>query len=173
MTRVLVTYATRCGSTREVAEGIGKALAGAGLVADVRPVGEVNDLSPYRAAVVGSPIRGGKWLSEAVGFVRGNREALSQIPVAYFAVGLSLREGTEEARREAMAALESVRELVAPVDVGLFAGALDPRKLPWILRLLMRLIKVPAGDFRDWTAIRAWATRLGKSWRGQREPETS
>lgn len=161
MTQVLVAYATRCGSTREVAEEIGRALAGAGLAVDVRPVGEVDDLSPYRAVVVGSPIRGGKWLPEAVGFVRGNQEAFSRIPVAYFAVGLSLREGTEEARREAMATLKPVRDLVAPVDVGLFAGALDPRKLPLVLRLLMRLIKAPAGDFRDWAAIRAWATRIG------------
>lgn len=162
MSRVLVAYATRCGSTREVAEEIGRALAGAGLGVDVRPVGEVDDLSPYRAAVVGSPIRGGKWLPEAVGFVRENREALSRIPVAYFAVGLSLREGTEEARRETMDALESVRNLVAPVAVGLFAGALDPRWLPLMLRGLMRLIKAPVGDSRDWAAIRAWATKLGE-----------
>ena len=84
------------------------------------------------------------------------------MPVACFAVGLSLREGTEKSRREAAAALVPVEELVKPVSVGLFAGALDLGKLPPFLRLLMRLIKAPVGDFRDWTTIHAWATEMGK-----------
>jgi len=162
MSRVLVAYATRCGSTAGVAEAIGRTLADLGFPAEVLPVDKVQDLRGYEAAVIGSPIRAGKWLPEALGFVRRNREGLIRVPVACFAVGLSLREGTEKSRREAAAALEPMEELVKPVSVGLFAGALDPGKLPPFLRLLMRLIKAPVGDFRDWTAIHAWATEVGE-----------
>jgi len=58
--------------------------------------------------------------------------------------------------------LEPVSGLVRPMATGLFAGALDPSSLPLVLRLLMKCIKAPAGDFRDWAGIRDWATRLGQ-----------
>ena len=46
------------------------------------------------------------------------------------------------------------------MEVGLFAGAMDYSKLPFILRLLMKAMKTPQGDFRDWEAIRAWADSI-------------
>jgi len=49
---------------------------------------------------------------------------------------------------------------VQPVEVGLFAGAMDYSKLPFILRLLMKAMKSPQGDFRDWEAITSWATDI-------------
>nr|HQD26703.1 flavodoxin domain-containing protein [Methanoculleus thermophilus] len=62
--RILVAYATRYGSTADVAEAIGDELRKSGADVDVKPVGEVRDLSLYRAAVIGSPIYMGKWLPE-------------------------------------------------------------------------------------------------------------
>jgi menaquinone-dependent protoporphyrinogen oxidase len=106
--------------------------------------------------VVGSGIRVGKWLPEAVQFVERYQEALSRVPVAYFLVCLTLKDDTEENRREVAAYLDPVREMVQPVDVGLFAGAMDYSKLPFIFRLMMKAMKSPEGDFRDWEAIRAW-----------------
>ena len=158
--KILVAYASRAGSTGEVAEAIGQVLCEAGAAVDVRPAKEVTDLSPYRAVIVGSAIRVGKWLPEAVEFVENHRETLSQISVAYFAVCLTLKEDTEENRREVSAYLDPVCEIVQPVDVGLFAGAMDYSKLPFILRLVMKAMKSPKGDFRDWEAIRAWANRV-------------
>ena len=67
--RTLVAYASRAGSTAEVAEAIGRTLAEDGAQVDVRLVKEVADLSPYRAVVAGSAIQGGKWLPEAMQFV--------------------------------------------------------------------------------------------------------
>lgn len=158
--KILVACASRAGSTGEVAEAIGKVLCEGGAAVDVRLAKDVTDLSPYRAVVVGSGIRVGKWLPEAVEFVETHREALSHIPVAYFAVCLTLKEDTEENRREVSTYLESVCEIVQPVDVGLFAGAMDYSKLPFILRLVMKAMKSPKGDFRDWEIIRAWADRV-------------
>jgi len=155
--KILVAYASRAGSTGEVAEAIGQVLCEAGAAVDVRLVKEVTDLSPYRAVIVGSAIYMGKWMSEAVKFVETHRETLSQMPVACFTVCLTLKEDTEENRREVAAYLDPVREVVQPVDVGLFAGVMDYNKLPFIFRLMMKAMKSPQGDFRDWEAIRAWA----------------
>lgn len=62
--------------------------------------------------------------------------------------------------REVASYLDPVREVVQPVEVGLFAGAMDYSKLPFILRLMMKAMGSPEGDFRDWEAIRTWATGL-------------
>ncbi len=158
--KILVAYASRAGSTGEVAETTGQVLCEAGAAVDVRLAKDVTDLSPYRAVVVGSGIRVGKWLPEAVGFVEKHRGVLSQVPVAYFAVCLTLKEDTEENRREVAAYLDPVREVVQPVDVGLFAGVMDYGKLPFIFRLMMKAMKSPEGDFRDWEAIRDWAGQV-------------
>ncbi|PKL55421.1 MAG: flavodoxin, partial [Methanomicrobiales archaeon HGW-Methanomicrobiales-6] len=77
--RILVAYATRYGSTAEVAEAIGEELRKAGITVDVQPVGEVQDLSPYRAAVIGSPIYMGKWLPESQVFIEKNQQYLRTI----------------------------------------------------------------------------------------------
>ncbi len=52
--KILVTYASRAGSTQGVAEAIGKSLADGGAAVDVRPMRDVQDLTPYRAVVAGS-----------------------------------------------------------------------------------------------------------------------
>ncbi len=59
---ILVTYASRAGSTAGVAETIGRTLAECGAMVDVRPVKQVSDLSAYRAVVAGSAIHA--WATE-------------------------------------------------------------------------------------------------------------
>ena len=158
--KILVAYASRAGSTGGVAEAIGQVLCNGGVAVDVRLAKEVTDVSPYRAVVVGSAIRMGQWLPEAIKFVEMHRDALSQVPVAYFAVCMTLAEDTEENRRMVAAYLDPVREIVQPVDVGLFAGAMDYGKLSFIFRLVIKAMKVPEGDFRNWDAIRDWAANV-------------
>ena len=159
--KILVAYATKAGSTSEVAAEIGRVIESQGnCKVDVHPVGELNGVSGYAAVIIGSGIRAGQWLSPATKFVEQHREALSRVPVAYFLVCLTLREDTEENRRTVAAYLDPVREMLQPVDVGLFAGMMDYAKLPFIFRLMMKAMKSPEGDFRDWEAIRAWAAGL-------------
>jgi len=159
--KILVAYATKTGSTAEVAAEIGRVIESkGGCQVDVRPVGKLKGVDGYDAVVIGSAIHAGKWLSEATKFVKRHRETLNQVPVALFAVCLLMKEDTEENRRTAAAYLDPVCEMVRPVEVGLFAGAMDYGKLPFILRPLIRAMKAPQGDFRDWEAIRAWASRI-------------
>jgi menaquinone-dependent protoporphyrinogen oxidase len=158
--RMLVVYASKAGSTGEVAEAIGRALCAGGAAVDVKPIKEAVDPSGYAAAVVGSAIRMGRWLPEAIGFVETHRAALSQVPTAYFLCCGTLEEDTEENRGEASSWLDPVREIVVPVSEGLFAGKIDYSKLSFLDRSVLQMLGTAEGDWRDWDAIRAWAGEL-------------
>jgi flavodoxin len=81
---VLVAYASREGSTAEIAETIGMVLREAGAEVDVLPVKEVHNLDGYDAVVLGSAVHIGKVLPEAVQFAKRHQPVLADLPVAYF-----------------------------------------------------------------------------------------
>lgn len=158
--RLLIAYGSRCGSTGGVAEAIGQVLSTAGAAVDVRLVKDVTDLSPYQGVIVGSAIRMGKWLPEAVEFVKTHQATLSRLPVGYFAVCLTMKDDTVENRRKAMGFLDPVCKQfpqVKPLDIGLFAGTVDYSKLSFAYSLILKVKGAPEGDFRNWEAIRTWA----------------
>ena len=165
--KFLVAYASRCGSTGGVAEAIGQSLCHYGAIVDVRLINGVTDLTSYEAVVVGSAIRSDQWLSEATAFVEKNRQILSRIPVAYFLTCLTMSRPSKKNQSKARSYLNpeitAVPE-VKPVDIGLFAGVLDYGKLPFHIRMVMKLKMssqgVSEGDYRDWKAIRHWAEGL-------------
>ncbi len=164
--KILVTYASRIGSTAGVAEAIAQTLTDNGAQVEVRPMQEVSDLTPYRAVVAGSAIRGKQWLPEALHFMQTHRAVLAQKPFAAFLVCMTLAMPNGEKYREHVATwLDPVRALVRPVSVGLFAGVLNIRKIPSLgdrlkFRLSVAFGVWSEGDHRDWTAIRAWAESL-------------
>lgn len=165
--KVLVAYASYCGTTGGVAEAIGQVLCDNGAAVDVRLVKNVDDLSTYEAAVIGSATRSSSWWPEAIEFVERNKEELSRKPVAYFLTCLALYSDTEASRRVARTYMDPVLKAVPdvkPLDMGFFAGVLDYSKLNLIYRMVMKSKMkkrgVPEGDFRDWDAIRAWASGI-------------
>ncbi|MBN2004484.1 MAG: flavodoxin domain-containing protein [Anaerolineae bacterium] len=160
MSEVLVTYASKAGSTGEVAEAIAKVFCDAGATVDVRPVKEVRDLSGYRAVVLGSAIRMGSWLSEATSFVKTHKATLAQMPVAYFQVCGELEKDTEETRKTTGTYLDPVRALLEPVASEVFAGKMDFAKLSWLDRSIIKMMGGNEGDWRNWDAIHAWAEEL-------------
>lgn len=164
--KILITYASRAGSTAEVAEAIGKTLTEGGTQVDVIPMQEVKDLSAYRAVVAGSAIRGSKWLPEAVQFIQTHRSTLAEKPFAMFTVCITMAMKNAENYRAGVAGwVAPVRALVKPLSEEFFAGMLDFSKLPinWdtlMLRMTVALGIFPRGDHRDWNAIRTWAESL-------------
>jgi menaquinone-dependent protoporphyrinogen oxidase len=127
---------------------------------------DVKDLEPYRAVVAGSAIHGGKWLPEAMQFMRSHRASLTQKPFASFLVCITLGLPNADKYRQGVTTwLEPVRALARPVSEGFFAGSLDFNKVPLtfntlLLRLAVAFGALPKGDHRDWNAVRAWASNL-------------
>ncbi|MGA3084532.1 MAG: flavodoxin domain-containing protein [Thermodesulfobacteriota bacterium] len=158
--KILVAYASEYGSTGGVAEAIGKELCSQGAKADVFLIKNVKNLSSYQGVVVGSAIYRGKWMPEAMDFVKANSEILRQLPVAYFLVCMTLHQPSEENRRIALAYFDPVLQTipqVKPVDIEPFAGAMHYSNLSWLNKKIIQSKGVTEGDFRDWEAIRSWA----------------
>jgi menaquinone-dependent protoporphyrinogen oxidase len=163
---ILVAYATRYGSTQEVAEAVAAALRDGGLEVDVVPAGQVRTLEGYGAVVLGAPLYIGRWLKDVRRFLTRHRGALADRPVAVFTLGPT-REGEEEWQgvRAQLDNQLAKYPWLAPVSMELFGGKYDPATLRFPDSLLARvpaspLHQMPASDVRDWTAIRAWAKGL-------------
>ncbi|HRF94781.1 MAG TPA: flavodoxin domain-containing protein [Aggregatilineales bacterium] len=157
---ILVLYATRTGGTAPVAEAIASTLQSDELNVDVGPIRELTDISKYDAAILGSSIRVGSWLPEMVDFMKDNLSRLQNMPVAFFTVCLTLSEDTQENRETVRHYLDPVRQLVNPVTEGYFAGKMDYARLSLPVRWMVKKMKAPEGDYRDWNKIRKWATDL-------------
>ena len=115
--KILVTYASRFGSTVGVAEAIGKSLAESGAQVDVFPMREVKDLSPYQAVVAGSAINAGAWLPEAMQFMQTHRAELNQKPFAAFLVCMTLTmRNADQYRGHVADWLAPVRALVTTCE---------------------------------------------------------
>lgn len=162
--RVLIAYASRCGSTGSIAEAIGGVLCGVGASVDVRLVKKVKDLSPYQAVIVGSAIRAGRWLPEATNFVKDNQDSLSRLPTAYFVVCLTMKDDTPGNRHKVLAYLDPVRKgvpKITPTTVGLFPGVVDFNKLSFVHETMLKARGVVEGDYRNWPAVKGWASNMG------------
>jgi menaquinone-dependent protoporphyrinogen oxidase len=163
--KILVTYASRAGSTVGVAEAIGQTLSDYGGQVEVRPMQDVKDLAPYQAVVAGSAIQGGEWLPEAMQFMRTHQAMLAQKPFAAFLVCMTMSVKNPTFRQGVAGWLKPVRALVKPVSEGYFAGALDISKMPSFgdrlkFRISVALGVWSEGDHRDWDAIHTWARNL-------------
>jgi len=158
--KVLVAYASKYGSTGGVADAIGKELCGKDVAADVVLIKHANNISSYQGVIIGSAIYMGKWMSEAVDFVKKNKDTLCKVPVAYFLVCMTLSQPTERNRAKVLSYMDPILKAVPeikPVGIGTFAGAMDYNNLSWINKKIMKSKGTPEGDFRDWNVIRAWA----------------
>jgi menaquinone-dependent protoporphyrinogen oxidase len=163
---ILVTYASCTGSTIGVAKEIGKTLSNGGLLVDVCPMNEVNDITPYQAVVAGSAIQNKQWLPEAMDFMRIRKADLEKRPFAAFLVCMTLAmKNADQYRGFVSDFLQPVRAMVVPVSEGLFAGVLDISKVAsasnrFKFRLSVKFGAWSEGDHRDWAAIRSWAESL-------------
>jgi menaquinone-dependent protoporphyrinogen oxidase len=163
---ILVTYATRGGSTREVADAVAATLRTQGLKAEVRPVQSVESILPYTAVVLGAPIYYGHWHKDMLTFLAQHTVALITRPVAIFALG-PIQPDPEEMKAAKVVIDKALAQFqwLTPVAGEVFVGRYDPSSLNPFERLLLKLPgspvrKISTSDQRDWAAIRAWAESL-------------
>jgi menaquinone-dependent protoporphyrinogen oxidase len=114
----------------------------------------------YNAVIIGGPIYMGKMIGDVGKFVSRHYNELMNLPVAGFIVGLA------PVSKDPLSIMNAEKVLLAslaplqPVVITAFAGRLDPEKLSWFQNWITKKVKSPVGDFRDWTAIAAWAKEL-------------
>jgi len=158
MSTVLVVYGTGTGCTEGVARRIGETVAKRGARVDVVPAKDAPDPSAYDAVIVGSGVRAGSWHAPVKEWVIQNADALRAGSVAFYTVCLTLatdpgKTGEVRAYTDALVAESGV----TPAEFGLFAGSNEPKQYSFVERTILKLMKAPEGDFRDWDAIDAWA----------------
>ncbi|HUG48835.1 MAG TPA: flavodoxin domain-containing protein [Candidatus Limnocylindria bacterium] len=156
--KVLVAAASRHGSTMELAQAVGTQLARTGLQAEVRRVEDVDHLEGYDAVVLGSALYVGRWLPAAVEFVRLHEAGLRRLPVWTFSSGPlgapeALPKGEPEEPRK-------VADSIGAREHRVFGGSLGRDGLGLGERTIVKVVKAPYGDFRDWDELRAWATDI-------------
>lgn len=158
-TRILVAYASKHGATAEIAEKVGQILRDANLITDVRPVSTIDDLSIYSAVVIGSAVYMGQWRKEAARFLKHFADDLAKLPIWVFSTGptnegdpVELLEGWTFPKN-----LQPTLDSIRPRDIKVFHGVLDADQLSFSERLIIKGVKAPMGDFRDWDMINAWA----------------
>jgi menaquinone-dependent protoporphyrinogen oxidase len=161
---VLIAYASKHGSTAEIAEAIGRAIRETGLTADVRPARDIRDVSAYGRVVVGSAVYMNKWQGDAIDFLKRFEADLATRPTWLFSSGPT--GGTPEAEPKVAEILAAQPD--PPGEVATRAARIGVRGHVTfggrtgdeMTGLLERWL--PRGDWRDFDAIRAWARSVAE-----------
>ena len=157
---VLVAYASKHGSTQGIAKRLAEQLRQLGKEAEARSVDAVENPDSYEAFVIGSAIYYGSWLKEATEWVRRNRATLAQHPVWLFSVG-PLGTEVQDAEQQPKEMAE-FQQAIRPREQRIFFGALDHSRLSFAERVMVKAVRAPEGDFRNWQSIEAWAESIAR-----------
>jgi menaquinone-dependent protoporphyrinogen oxidase len=196
MKRILVAYATMAGSTFDVAQAVGEEIAKGGAQVDVLPLGEVKDLAAYNGVVVGGPMivnwhrAASSFLKRhraafqriplavfvtAMSLTQTGETSVDGVPVSVDEKlpkppetegHLKFKERYARLTNYIRPILRAARP-VKPVSIGLFGGRLEYGRLKWwAVLFVMLIVQAPAGDRRNWAAIRSWAAGLPANFSG-------
>ena len=155
--RVLVTAASKYGATAEIAAAIAEELDKRGVAATVLPPEQVRGVDGYNAVVVGSAVYAGHWLKPARELVERHADALAGRPVWLFSSG---PVGDPPKPEEDPVDVADLLAATGAREHRVFAGKLVRKQLSFPERAIVSALRVPEGDFRDWTEIRQWAAGI-------------
>ncbi len=166
--QVLVAYASKYGATAEIAEKISQVLQQSGQQTEVLPAKNVRNLTPYKAVILGSAVYIGAWRKEALKFLQVHDQELAKMPVWLFSSGPT-GEGDPVTKLQGWRypkELQPIINRIQPRDIAVFHGNIDESKNNFIEKWMIKNVKAPTGDFRDWSAITAWAEGIAKALQG-------
>jgi menaquinone-dependent protoporphyrinogen oxidase len=157
---VLVAYASKRGSTAEIAETVAATLRREGLGVCLEPAADVKSLEGYDAVVLGSAVYMRRWRGDARYFLKKHRKALRQIPFWVFSsgpVGDPTDDNPEWVEPPQLA--EKVEELGGRGHV-VFGGRLPAEPRGMMEKAMVEGVPKEFRDRRDWGQIRAWAKQV-------------
>jgi menaquinone-dependent protoporphyrinogen oxidase len=163
MTRVLVTYASKHGSTGEIARAIADELRERNLDVDCVEVG-VASLDVFDAVILGSAVYAGRWRREALHFLKKHREALSKVPFWVFSSGPTGEKAHEDFEKNSKW-LEPHHVLDLAESAGMRGHVVFGGKVPddpegFIENSMVRNTPEEFRDSRNWEDIRRWADEV-------------
>jgi menaquinone-dependent protoporphyrinogen oxidase len=190
MSKLLVTYATMAGSTAEVAQAVAEEVARYGFQVDVLPLEQVKDLRAYEGVVVGGPMIMGWHKSALRFLKKHRQAFQRIPMAVFVTAMSLTQEGETSSKggsiyvdpnlpkppqkegslsfQERYARLSNYLRPIykathpsKPASIGVFGGRLEYGRLKWWAVLFaMLVIRAPAGERRNWPAIREWAAGL-------------
>jgi menaquinone-dependent protoporphyrinogen oxidase len=153
----VVTAASKYGATGEVADAIAGVLRERGFDTAVIGPEDVSTIDEYDAVVLGSAVYAGHWLKPAKDLVHRLGDAFRSKPVWVFSSG---PVGDPLKPEEDPVDVGDLIEATNPREHRVFAGKIERKQLSFPERAIVMALRVPEGDFRDWSEIEAWATSI-------------
>lgn len=166
-TTILVSAATKHGATLEIAEAIARGLERRGIAAQARDAATVQSLDGFDALVIGSAVYAGHWLGPARELVERHFPDAAGRPVWLFSSG-PVGEPDPEPEGDPVDVATLVEATSARAH-RVFAGRIDRGRLGFAERAIVRALRAPDGDFRDWDAIDAFAGDIAAAVSGGRD----
>jgi menaquinone-dependent protoporphyrinogen oxidase len=158
--RVLVSVASRHGSTAEIADRIGEVLAAHGIDPDIRPPDQVLGVAQYDGVILGSGVYAGRWLAAAKQLAERESAVLRSKPVWLFSSG---PVGDPAKPAADPVDVDLVRKWTDPVEHRVFPGKLDRQELGFGERAIVLAVHAAEGDFRPWEGVVAWAEGIART----------
>lgn len=154
---VLVAYASKRGSTAEIAETVAATLRRAGLSVECEEAGEVRTLDPYDAVVIGSAVYMKRWRGDARHFVKKHRRALRKMPFWVFSTGPVGDPAKDNSDWSEPPKLVATLEEMGVRGHVVFGGSVPREPHGLMEKAMAEGTPEEYRDRRDWERIRAWA----------------
>lgn len=163
-TRILVSYVSKHGATKGIAEKVAEVLRRSGLDVDVSSLnGDIDRVAGYDAVILGSAVYFGGWRKKAIAFLQAWEKLDAAPPIWLFFSGPT---GDGDPKAQTMGGQgiperqRPVIERIGPRDIAFFHGKVDATQLSFLESWAVKNVNTPLGDFRDWSAISSWATTI-------------
>jgi len=155
---ILVTYASKRGGTKGLADMVGDGLRAEGFAVEVAPAGTLWRVDQYDAVIVGGALYAGRWHKDARRFVKQYAHDLAERPTYLFSSG-PLDDSATEREIPPVRGVKSLMHKIGARGHVTFGGRLQPDASGFPASAMA---KKHAGDWRDPARVRAWTHQIAE-----------